>query len=243
MPSDERTVAPSAADGFEPTLKLHPASWFFVAVHHIKQFVLAIVAAAVAGSNADAGLWWPLWVVVPLVAAAIWHQWVFRYGFSDCGLVIREGLFFRTVRTVDYERIENVDTERSLLHRLFGVAVVRVETSSGGKPEALICVLSVADVAKMREHIFARLGTRDAATRTDGADPHTRLATKELRERIEEAIRALPARQQQVITLRDLEGWSAEEVCEALDLTPANQRVLLHRARMKVRDALFTTHA
>jgi len=77
----------------------------------------------------------------------------------------------------------------------------------------------------------------------DGADPHTRLATNELRERIEEAIRALPARQQQVITLRDLEGWSAEEVCEALDLTPANQRVLLHRARMKVRDALFTAHA
>ncbi|HEX6996486.1 MAG TPA: PH domain-containing protein [Gammaproteobacteria bacterium] len=163
MPSDERPAV-SGSDGFEPTLKLHRISWIFVAAHHIKQFVFALVAAALVGSNRDAGLWWPLWVVVPLVAAAVWHQWVFRYGFSDRGLVIHEGLFFRTVRTVDYERIENVDTQRTVLHRLLGVAEVRVETSSGGKPEALIRVLSVADVARMRERIFERRDAGRAAT-------------------------------------------------------------------------------
>ena len=42
----------------------------------------------------------------------------------------------------------------------------------------------------------------------------------------------------QVITLRDVEGWSAEEVCEALEISPENQRVLLHRARSRVRQAL-----
>jgi RNA polymerase sigma-70 factor (ECF subfamily) len=52
------------------------------------------------------------------------------------------------------------------------------------------------------------------------------------------SIRSLPARQQQVITLRDIEGWSAQEVCSWLDLTEANQRVLLHRARARVRSAL-----
>jgi RNA polymerase sigma-70 factor (ECF subfamily) len=52
------------------------------------------------------------------------------------------------------------------------------------------------------------------------------------------AIEALPARQQAVITLRDLDGLSAAEVCELLDLTEANQRVLLHRARARVRQAL-----
>src|SRR5690606_28606802 len=164
----ERTAA-AGADGFEPTLKLHPISWIFVAVNHIKQFVFALIAAVVVGSNRDAGLWWPLWVVIPLVAAAIWHQWVFRYGFSERGLVIHEGLFFRNVRTVDYERIENVDTQRSVLHRLFGVAEVRVETSSGGKPEALIRVLSLADVAAMRERIFERRGTASVAAPIDHA--------------------------------------------------------------------------
>lgn len=71
------------------------------------------------------------------------------------------------------------------------------------------------------------------------ASPEQRLLTEELRARVEMAIRALPARQQEVITLRDLEGWSAEEVCETLALSEANQRVLLHRARMKVREAIF----
>ena len=162
MPSDGR-IAADSPDDFEPTLKLHPISWIFVAVNHVKQFVFALIAAAVVGSNRDAGLWWPLAVVLPLVAAALWHQWVFRYGFSDRGLVIHEGLIFRNVRTVDYERIENVDTQRGVLHRMAGVAEVRVETSSGGKPEALIRVLSLADVQAMRERIFAQRGAAGRA--------------------------------------------------------------------------------
>jgi RNA polymerase sigma-70 factor (ECF subfamily) len=51
-------------------------------------------------------------------------------------------------------------------------------------------------------------------------------------------IAALPARQRLVITMRDVHGFTAEEVCEALDLTPGNQRVLLHRARAAVRASL-----
>ena len=50
--------------------------------------------------------------------------------------------------------------------------------------------------------------------------------------------RELPRRQQQVIRLRDVEGWGAEEVCESLELSAANQRVLLHRARSAVRASL-----
>ena len=70
-------------------------------------------------------------------------------------------------------------------------------------------------------------------------DPEDELLGVELHARIEAAIAALPGRQQEVITLRDLEGCSPAEVCEILDLSEANQRVLLHRARRKVRDALM----
>ena len=55
---------------------------------------------------------------------------------------------------------------------------------------------------------------------------------------IADAIEALPATQRMVISLRDVEGWSSEEVRNALDLSETNQRVLLHRARSKVRAAL-----
>lgn len=52
------------------------------------------------------------------------------------------------------------------------------------------------------------------------------------------AIAELPARQGTVIGMRDIHGWTAEEVCAALDLSPGNQRLLLHRARSRVRAAL-----
>ena len=55
---------------------------------------------------------------------------------------------------------------------------------------------------------------------------------------VEAAIAALPEVQRTVITLRDVEGWSSEEVRNALDLSETNQRVILHRARSKVRRAL-----
>jgi RNA polymerase sigma-70 factor (ECF subfamily) len=68
--------------------------------------------------------------------------------------------------------------------------------------------------------------------------PEERLLASETRARIAEAIESLPASQRAVITLRDVQGWSSEEVCNALDITEVNQRVLLHRARSKVRKAL-----
>ena len=55
---------------------------------------------------------------------------------------------------------------------------------------------------------------------------------------IEEAIQGLPDKQRQVITLRDVEGMSSEEICNILDISETNQRVLLHRARTKVRRVL-----
>jgi RNA polymerase sigma-70 factor (ECF subfamily) len=68
--------------------------------------------------------------------------------------------------------------------------------------------------------------------------PEERLLASETRQRIARAIDDLPASQRAVIMLRDVQGWSSEEVCNALDITEVNQRVLLHRARAKVRNAL-----
>jgi RNA polymerase sigma-70 factor (ECF subfamily) len=69
-------------------------------------------------------------------------------------------------------------------------------------------------------------------------DPELALESSEVRRIAEEAIAKLPDRQRIVITMRDLEGLSSDEVRNALDLTETNQRVLLHRARAKVREAL-----
>ncbi len=69
-------------------------------------------------------------------------------------------------------------------------------------------------------------------------DPEASLLSHELRGWIEAAIAVLPESQRLIITLRDVQGWTAEEVCESLGITDGNQRVLLHRARARVRNAL-----
>ncbi len=68
--------------------------------------------------------------------------------------------------------------------------------------------------------------------------PEERLLSQETRACIERAIEALPPGQREVITLRDIEGWTSDETCSLLGISAANQRVLLHRARSKVRGAL-----
>ena len=68
--------------------------------------------------------------------------------------------------------------------------------------------------------------------------PEERLVSNELRATLLEAIDALPRMQRAVITLRDVEGWPPEEVCEYLGLASGNQRVLLHRARAAARAAI-----
>jgi RNA polymerase sigma-70 factor (ECF subfamily) len=68
--------------------------------------------------------------------------------------------------------------------------------------------------------------------------PEDRLLSAETRAVVDDAIAALPPMQRAVMTLRDLRGFSAAEACEVLGLTEANQRVLLHRARSKVRARL-----
>ncbi|HKP63802.1 MAG TPA: sigma-70 family RNA polymerase sigma factor [Polyangiales bacterium] len=74
--------------------------------------------------------------------------------------------------------------------------------------------------------------------RSFAADGESKLLTGELRERVQAAIDALPDAQREVLTLRDVEGFAADEVCEVLGVSEVHQRVLLHRARAKVRASI-----
>jgi len=68
--------------------------------------------------------------------------------------------------------------------------------------------------------------------------PERRLLSLEAREQLKEALAQLPERQRLIVVLRDIEGLSAEEVCDLLRLSQENQRVLLHRGRSRVRALL-----
>lgn len=78
---------------------------------------------------------------------------------------------------------------------------------------------------------------RDDAAPTDWG-PEPVLLAAEFRALLEKALAELPERQRAVVELRDVHAFDSEEVCELLSLTPANQRVLLHRGRARLRSVL-----
>ena len=86
--------------------------------------------------------------------------------------------------------------------------------------------------------LFDRDGRWDQLPDRLAGDPQHHLLAAELRGRLIEAVAELPEAQRTVITLRDLAGLPSEEVCDLLELSAGNQRVLLHRARTRVRAAL-----
>ena len=83
-----------------------------------------------------------------------------------------------------------------------------------------------------------RAGAWATPPRRWDTQPEDRLLAGETLDVVEAALTELPPNQARVLTLRDLEGWTSGEVCNALELTETNQRVLLHRARARMRQAL-----
>lgn len=69
-------------------------------------------------------------------------------------------------------------------------------------------------------------------------DPERHALGSETWQTVESALRTLPARQRTVVELRDVAGWTADEVCHALGISAGNQRLLLHRGRVRLRELL-----
>ena len=131
--------------------------------------------------------------------------------------------------------------ERSSLQTwIFRILVNRAR--SAGAREARSLPLSSLEDDRVEPRVFEPGFGPDgrwvsAPPRLDG-DPERRLLSGELRAHLLDAVDGLAASQRLVIMLRDVVGMPAAEVCELLEITDANQRVLLHRARVSVRAAL-----
>jgi RNA polymerase sigma-70 factor, ECF subfamily len=85
---------------------------------------------------------------------------------------------------------------------------------------------------------FDAAGSWSSPPRHWSEDSEDRLLAEGVAERLWSALQALPARQRQVVALRDIDELDSQEVCEVLEISQANQRVLLHRGRSRLREAL-----
>jgi len=153
--------------------RLHPFSWVFVLLSQLRQFALPLVALLVFGRGGD---WQEIAAGVSAVGLsllAVWHYFTFTYRVDADALVIRSGLLHRGVRHLPFRRIHNVELRRSVLHRMVGVAEVRVESATGdGDAEAQMQVLALADAEALVACIrSARSGAAvDSASSTSSAE-------------------------------------------------------------------------
>jgi RNA polymerase sigma-70 factor, ECF subfamily len=139
--------------------------------------------------------------------------------------------------------IANFEQRSSFKTWLFRILVNRARTKgvreARSVPASALAADDDGDTPAVDPARFGERGRWSAPPqRWDGDTPENQVLRQELATALEHAIRALPERQRTVVVLRDVLGWTSEEVCNVLELEETNQRVLLHRARSRLRAML-----
>ncbi|HEY9254928.1 MAG TPA: PH domain-containing protein [Stenotrophomonas sp.] len=141
----------------ETQLRLHPGSWLFVLLQQARQFFIPLVALVVFGQRGDRedhyGLLISFVVIGVLVAVSVMQYLTYRYRLGADAIHIRSGLLERSWRDIPYARIHNVVLHQSVLHRMFGVAEVRLESAGGARPEAQMRVLRLDRALALEQRV------------------------------------------------------------------------------------------
>jgi putative membrane protein len=167
-------LAPPPESGGEPDpdageRRLHPLSWLFVLLAQLRHAVFPLILLVFIGGGDEESFALVIAAIGAMLLAVYSVIWSFgfRYRIGATDLVVREGIFDRTERHVPFVRIQNVSQRRNPLHRLFGVAELRLESAGGTEPEARMSVITVAEAEVIERLLKAR---RHASENGDNAD-------------------------------------------------------------------------
>lgn len=152
--------------------RLHPLSFLFGLVSGLRKFALPGLLVLIAGRAGGSWERWQVWAmafVIPYALYALGRYLTLTYRLEPNELVIRTGLLSRNERHVPYARIQNLEGEQNVLHRLLKVIEARVDTGAGKEPEATLSVLPLADFEEMRRRVFA--GRSGGAVPPEDAPP------------------------------------------------------------------------
>ena len=203
-PEDGAAAAGAGSD----ERRLHPFSWLFVLITRLRPFVLPALVLLFVGRGSSWELWGALGAVLFAIYALI-YAFGFRYRIAGEELIVREGVIFRTVRHVPFQRVQSVVQRRNALHRIFGVTELRLESAGGTRPEAVMNVITAAEADRL-EHLL-RSGERRASARSnlesdaDAAAGDGESATAD--ERAPEVLQRLTAGETLRLGLISNRGW------------------------------------
>jgi putative membrane protein len=160
MPSSPASVSTATEH------RLHPLTVLFQLGRRLWDFIIPLLVALFASSSDRFRLIVAIGVPVVATIAALFEYFTYRYRYADEDLVVRTGLIFRNERHIPYDRIQNIDAVQNMVHRLFNVAVVQVQTGAGREPEATMSVLPISALEEMRARVP---GKRRPASATNPA--------------------------------------------------------------------------
>ena len=163
---DEDSIPVATLTGDSPTVDvdtdsepkwLHPLSLLFGILSHARQLIIPLFLAVFSAAKGNiVGLSLAAGFFVIALAVTIFRYLTLRYQVKGGDLIVKEGLIFRRVRTVPIRRIQNMDLVQNIMHRIFHVAEVKIETASGTEPEATLRVLTMSQIQDLRQRVFGK---------------------------------------------------------------------------------------
>lgn len=159
MPSDQR---------------FHPLTILFALGGELRNFLLPAVFATMTASRGNEVERFLLVFLVPGAVVAVTRYFFSTYRYDATELVVRTGIIFKNERHIPYARIQSVDAVQNVLHRLFGVVDVKVQTGTTGQAEATLSVLPFVALDEMRKRVFE--GRSEAVARPGLEDDSNNVA-------------------------------------------------------------------
>lgn len=148
------------------TRRLHPTSIVFNLAREAKSLAAPAVLLFFGSRGRDSGAYfWAFMTAAGALTAmgvAIARYFSFTYTYEADELVVREGLFFKRERHIPYSRIQNIDATQNIVHAVFDVYAVALETGSGAEAEATLSVLPASALTEMRRRVFEGRRAADA---------------------------------------------------------------------------------
>lgn len=158
--------------------RLRPLGILLSSLKLLKEFFLPLVVYLIAAISQRG--WSPTWLLGTGTVLALamlswgvltWYR--FTYRVENGALVIEQGVLVHKRSVIPRERIQSVDMNQGLWHRLFNLVAVQVETAGGSAPEAVLSALTPADAEALRHELLVPDGATKVKTCPNGADGET----------------------------------------------------------------------
>jgi putative membrane protein len=168
LPPEAAAAPPPIPLSAAPSLegRLHPFTLFFAFWNAVRNFLLPLVIVLLfRRREPDVYIWiGSLFIGLPIALALI-KYFTFTYRIEHGELITKQGLLGRTERNIPLSRVQDIRIEQGVLHRMFNMADVLVETAGGRGPEASLSVLARSEAERLRAAVFeqAHAATAQAA--------------------------------------------------------------------------------